>query len=107
MSENNVVLFPIKTVNETKPQTELSDKEIDLFIDTIGTNVITNFQEMGYDLSHSNKNIGMIIESIRSMAYQLNYKEHPFQEFAEHYFDEKTPGTLTIRASVATLKVRE
>ncbi len=105
MSENNIVLFPIKAPN---PEPEsLSDNEIDILIDSISSNVITNFQEMGYDLSHSNKQIGMIVEAIRSLAYSLNNKEHPFQEFSDHYFDEKTPGVLTIKASVATLKVSE
>lgn len=109
--ENNVVPFPFKAqINESKKeleQPELSSEEMDEFINTLGSGIIANFREIGYDLKYSNKDIGMFMEALRSMVYRLNYKEHPFQEIAEHYFDEKTPGTLTIKASVATLMVKD
>lgn len=121
--DDNVIQFPRKQPEEIseKPNAPpgqdvisrrtdlirptLNQHEMDDLINSVAIDVIASFQHAGFDPYKGNtiKEVGMLLESIRSYIYKLTDEPHPFQDFAEHFFIEESPGVLRLRSIATTV----
>jgi hypothetical protein len=116
----NVIPFPRKDPDkpDQTPQQDLITRssdlirptlnqyEMDELINSVAIDVIARFQNAGFDPYKGNtiKEVGMLLESIRSYVYKLTDEPHPFQDFADHFFIEEAPGVLRLRSVATTVE---
>jgi hypothetical protein len=114
-NNENIIPFPIKNKNreveiyEDNWDTDavlakFSDAEIMQMVDGLAEELLRSMYSMGFNFHDMNKEIGLVMESIRSLLYKTQGKHHTLHDFADHIFVEMEPGVLQFRNVAQNLK---
>jgi hypothetical protein len=91
-------------VPKTVSLAKFSDAEIMQMVDGLAEELLRSMYSMGFNFHDMNKEIGLVMESIRSLLYKTQGKHHTLHDFADHVFVETEPGILQFRNVAQNLK---